>query len=385
MHPVLLTLSGTFLKFLCILALFATPLMLALRKRKRFSPDDLALFFWCLLLASVGFVLGSPTASQRGFALAVTHWSAFAEPWTALPIYSYGVLLALALIAGARLGLRFSRKMLMPDRDYALWAASTSVAALVGARLLYVIVQWKLEFVSRTTGLILWDKLLIPRANGFVVYGGLLLGTLWTALFCALRRYSIWRVSDMGTITVALGLMIGRTGCFLAGCDFGRPLSVDAPAWLARAGSFPRWPDHRGSPAWWQHVMSGFRSTAARCHEVGGRYQNDLCFLSDSDTHSVAVHPTQLYELCVGLALLLLQVWLWPRRRFDGQVALTFMILYGLLRSMLEVVRDDIERGHTLGLTTSQWIGLSTSVVGCVLYAVRWHSGQRPLFNMRTS
>lgn len=383
MHPVLLILSGTALKVLCLVALFATPVMLARRRRKHVSLDDLALFLWCLIVALVGFALGSPNVQRLGVLRSLMLSSSFTQPWSTLPIYSYGVMLALAHIAGARLGLHYSRKMLMPDRDFALWAITTAASAFFGARALYVLVQWKVEFLAPGSGLILWDKLLVPRSNGFVVYGGLITGTLSTIVYCIVRRYSIWRVTDMGTITIALGLMLGRTGCFLAGCDFGRPLTHDAPAWLHALGTFPRWPDHKGSPAWWQHMISGFQSTQAECAQLTAHYRNGRCFLDEHTIHSMPVHPTQLYELSLGLTLLAVQLWLWPRRKFDGQVALTFMVLYGLARSALELLRDDIERGHTLGLTTSQWIGLSTAAAGTTLLLWRWRTAPPPSFNMR--
>jgi len=72
----------------------------------------------------------------------------------------------------------------------------------------------------------------------------------------------------------------------------------------------------------------------------------------------------------VGLLLFAWQRWLWPRRRFDGQVSLSFMVLYGLARSALETVRDDIERGTSGGLTTSQWIGLVSAALGVAVYVV---------------
>ena len=130
-------------------------------------------------------------------------------------------------------------------------------------------------------------------------------------------------------------------------------------------------------------MISGFDSTARDCASLAGAYRNGRCFLSESSIHSIAVHPTQLYELLLGLTLLAIQVLLWPRRRYDGQVALTFMVLYGLARSGLELLRDDIERGHTLGLTTSQWIGLSTSALGAVLLVWRFRTAPPPSFNMR--
>jgi phosphatidylglycerol:prolipoprotein diacylglycerol transferase len=80
------------------------------------------------------------------------------------------------------------------------------------------------------------------------------------------------------------------------------------------------------------------------------------------------VHPTQLYESlgCLAIAAWLLLV-THPRKRFDGQVMLLFLIHYAVLRFMLEYLRAD-DRGIFFGLSTSQWIGLASVVVAVVAY-----------------
>jgi phosphatidylglycerol:prolipoprotein diacylglycerol transferase len=131
--------------------------------------------------------------------------------------------------------------------------------------------------------------------------------------------------------------MITRIGCYLFGCDFGRPLSEKAPAWLAKLGTFPRWPPgtidaskgassvSEGAPAWVQHVK-----------ERG---------LSPMSEHSLAVHPTQIYESLVGAGLLTLLLLARRRQRFRGEIFLLFTFAYGVCRYGLEMLRDDAERG----------------------------------------
>jgi phosphatidylglycerol:prolipoprotein diacylglycerol transferase len=83
--------------------------------------------------------------------------------------------------------------------------------------------------------------------------------------------------------------------------------------------------DGEGSPAWMQHV-----------NERG---------LSVTSQASLPVHPTQLYESLAGGILLALTLWLYQRRRFRGEVFFAFTFGYGYLRFLLEIVRDDSERG----------------------------------------
>jgi prolipoprotein diacylglyceryltransferase len=61
-------------------------------------------------------------------------------------------------------------------------------------------------------------------------------------------------------------------------------------------------------------------------------------------------------------------VWLWRRRSWQGQVFLAAGALYGFVRALIEILRDDQERGFFFGLSTSQIIGVSTGIVCVGLY-----------------
>jgi phosphatidylglycerol:prolipoprotein diacylglycerol transferase len=166
--------------------------------------------------------------------------------------------------------------------------------------------------------------------GGLTYYGGLL-AALATASWL-LRRdgFPFWRAADMAGFTVPLGLSLGRMGCLLEGCCFGAPSPLP---WALR---FPP-----GSPA------------ATRFG-------------------AVTVHPTQIYEslgalVISGVCLFLVH----PRKRYDGQVLVAFLILYAVLRALLEILRRD-DRGALIGLSTSQWIG-----IGLVLFALGLHRSRR--------
>jgi phosphatidylglycerol---prolipoprotein diacylglyceryl transferase len=156
--------------------------------------------------------------------------------------------------------------------------------------------------------------------------------------------------------SLASGLAITRVGCYLFGCDFGRPLAANSPAFLKTLGSFPHWPegtvpDGAGSPAWLEHVKHrGLDPTA---------------------THSLPVHPTQIYESLVGIALLGLLLWARKRQSFRGQIFFLFTFTYGAIRFMLELVRDDPERG-SLPFTMSEHVLIP---IALVLFAIGWAIG----------
>jgi len=238
-----------------------------------------------------------------------------------LPIYSYGALLCASLVVGWFLTLGLGVRNGLSRELCANCYFVTAIAALLGARLLYVLSNVH-EFRD------VWDVLALRR-GGLVAYGGFLGGFVGSWWYLRQRGLSLLPWADVAVPSLASGLLLTRIGCYLFGCDFGKPLPSNAPQWLRRLGTFPRWPsdllDGAGSPAWLQHV--------------------DQRGLSVSAPTSLPVHPTELYESLAG-ALLLLLLWrLWKARRFAGESFFAFTFGYGYLRFWLELWRDDLERG----------------------------------------
>jgi phosphatidylglycerol:prolipoprotein diacylglycerol transferase len=238
-----------------------------------------------------------------------------------LPIYSYGAMLCASIVVGWFLSLALGARDGLSRELLANCYFITAIAALVGARVLYVLTNWG-EFHG------LLDVLAVRR-GGLVAYGGFIGGFAGSFWYLRRRGVALLPWADIAVPSLASGLLLTRIGCYLFGCDFGKPLAADAPGWLKRLGTFPRWPndllDGAGSPAWMQHV-----------NERG---------LSITSQASLPVHPTELYESLVGGALLALTLWLMTRRRFRGEVFFAFTFGYGYLRFLLEIVRDDSERG----------------------------------------
>jgi phosphatidylglycerol:prolipoprotein diacylglycerol transferase len=239
-----------------------------------------------------------------------------------LPIYSYGAMLCASIVAGWFLTLGLGARAGMPRELLANTYFVTAIAALLGSRVLYVLTNLH-EFHD------LFDVLAVRR-GGLVAYGGFLGGFVGSWVYLRRRGVALLPWADIAVPSLASGLCLTRIGCYLFGCDFGKPLSAAAPGWLKRLGTFPRWPsdvlDGAGSPAWLQHV--------------------DLRGLSVSSRFSLPVHPTELYESLVGAALLVMLWQLRPRKRFDGELFYAFTFGYGYLRFLLEIVRDDSERGN---------------------------------------
>lgn len=272
------------------------------------------------------------------------------ESWAMgnIPIYSYGVMLGLSLVVGWYLTLGLAERDGLPKETMANNYVVTAIAAVVGSRVLYIVTNLN-EFDT-------FASMFAMRRGGLVAYGGFLGGLAGSFFFLRRHRIPLLPWADVAVPSLASGLMITRIGCYLFGCDFGKPLSEGAPGFLKKLGTFPHWAKGTleagdGAPAFVQHVTQGK--------------------ISSSATASLPVHPTQIYESLVGLSLLLLLLWARGKQKFRGQIFLLFFFAYGVCRYLLEILRDDAERG-ALGL------GLPDHVLvplGLVLLALGWVAG----------
>ena len=256
-------------------------------------------------------------------------WRTVAFDSPALPLYSYGVMLGLSLVVGWYLTLTLARRDGLPQETMANCYVVTALAAILGSRVLYVVTNLD-EFHSAA-------DMFKVRLGGLVAYGGFLGGYLGSWGFLASKRIRLMPWADVAVPSLASGLMVTRIGCYLFGCDFGKRLSDTAPGWLKTLGTFPHWAagtvqSGDGAPAFVRH-MDVFKGTP-------------LAAELTRTNASLPVHPTQIYESLVGLSLLALLLWQRRSQKFRGQIFFLFVFGYGYLRFLVELLRDDVERGE---------------------------------------
>lgn len=234
-----------------------------------------------------------------------------------LTIHWYGVLLAVGFLAGFWTAARRATAAgVDPDRIYDL-APWIVVSTVIGARTMYVISYWQEQFAGKP----LWEIFAVHH-GGLVFYGGLIGSALGTILFTRIKKVPLWRLADVLAPSVALGHALGRLGCLMNGCCYGG--ACDLP-----------WAIH---------------------------------FPVDHETRGVGVHPTQLYEAALNLLLCAGLVWVFKRRRFDGQVFAVYLLGYAGLRSVVEVFRGDYTPRHVvLGLTPGQLVSIGILAAGLIL------------------
>jgi len=238
-------------------------------------------------------------------------------------LHTYGVLLAIAFLAGLWAVARQAKRAgLDPGRvtDMAVWVL---IAGLVGAKALLLGIDWR--FYSRNP-----RELLSIFQSGGVFYGGLVAGILVAWLYA--RRYQLpaWPTADVLAPGVILGQAIGRLGCFSAGCCWGKPSHLP-----------------------WAVTFTDLN--AAR--QVGTPLD-------------IPLHPSQLYESLAAFLIFFFLLWLAPRKSFQGQVTLAYVALYSVVRFGLEFWRGDAVRGLWCGgtLSTSQIVSIVLLLAVAVIF-----------------
>ena len=200
-------------------------------------------------------------------------------------IHSWGVLVAVAIILVVSLIYKNSaREGFQAEKiiDGTFW---TILSGLIGARLIYVIFHWPLFQKNPLEALYLWQ-------GGLAWYGALGGGFSTAWFYCWKNKINFLKIMDLVAPFVALGYAVGRIGCFLNGCCYGKICRLP---WAVK---FPNYPGLR--------------------------------------------HPTQIYSALFWLFLFLVLLFLKKYKKFDGQIFYLGIIIYSFYRFFLEVVREDV-------------------------------------------
>jgi phosphatidylglycerol---prolipoprotein diacylglyceryl transferase len=237
-------------------------------------------------------------------------------------VYTYGVLLAASYLLGLRLAMSRAKRWGLDANRVLDLGIYIIIAALVGAKLLLLVVDF--DQFRRSPG-----ELLSLARSGGVFYGGLILAVSVAFWYIARHRMPFWTTCDVFAPGIALGHVTGRLGCLAAGCCYGRPTDV----------------------AW------------------GITFTNPLAASVVGTPLNIRLHPTQLYE--AGAELLILILLLITERRgrpFSGRTFWGYMLLYAISRYIIEFYRGD-PRGMLLGMSTSQVISLVLAPLSLAMLA----------------
>jgi phosphatidylglycerol---prolipoprotein diacylglyceryl transferase len=231
-------------------------------------------------------------------------------------IYSYGVMLAIAFLITLHLMSKRCAFFNTTKEQLNNLVIILLVSGIVGARILYVLLNLDF-FLEQPLEVFMVNK------GGLVFYGGLILSIPSCIIYAKKAKIKILDAADLISPYIALGHAIGRIGCFLNGCCFGKPTD-----------------------------------------SIFG-----VCFPSSD----IKVYPTQLFSsICLFLifaALFRLQ----KRRRFKGEVISLYLVCYGVFRFLIEFLRGDLEPVFH-GLSPTQIISVFFIAIGGFLFYLCKHN-----------
>jgi len=235
-------------------------------------------------------------------------------------LHTYGVFIAMAFLSAIALALREARRVGEDPNKILDLCFYLLVSAIVGSRLLYVLVNWSTFKDDPLEIIRIWH-------GGLIFYGGFIAALITGLWYVKRKGLPLLKSVDILAPSVAFGQFVGRIGCFFAGCCYGK--TCDLP---------------------WAVTFTNLESLAPK---------------------GVPLHPSQLYSSLNALLIFFVLVALRRIKGFEGQIFFTYVFLYGVTRSVLEHFRGD-DRGMFFGgmVSTSQLIGLIMAVIAIVIMIV---------------
>ncbi len=232
-------------------------------------------------------------------------------------IPTYGVLVALAFLAGLSVTLRLSKRIGLPSEKVTNLVVYCAIAGIGGAKLFMFLFDLP-EYLHDPGQIFTFQTL---QAAG-VFHGGFVAALIVAVLYMRKQRLPVWQTMDAFAPGVAIGQAIGRLGCFAAGCCWGR--ECDLP---------------------W-----------------GVRFRSDFAAPVPLDR---PLHPVQLYESAADLAIFGILFWYFKRTPRRGNVIALYLILYSTARFIIEFYRVH-EQSLVGPFSLTQWIALGLLLLGVV-------------------
>lgn len=270
-----------------------------------------------------------------------------------ITLKTYGFFVAIAFLVGMHYVKQRAKNRSIPPEvilDLSLWIL---VSGLVGARILYVVLNWEFYKNNLLEVFHIWS-------GGLVFYGGVLFGFIISVLYAINKKLKLWLLADILAPGIFLGVAIARIGCLSAGCCYGKPTNL--PWGIKFTNPLSLVPES---------------ALGLKLHPTQ-IYESVFCFLLfivlhflSKPTHTVLKNGTFLdvgtnlrfekrgFLGCGGIRQEPSQ----RLRRVDGEIFFISMITYSIWRFFIEFLRWDDRGAKIFGLFPSQFIAIIIVVV----------------------
>ena len=210
------------------------------------------------------------------------------------------------------------------------------VGAFLGGHILYGITNTKyIIYYIQNSYLITSFKefinVFVIIFGGMVFYGGLIGGILGGAIYLKVKKLPLYEYADLYAPAIPLFHVFGRIGCFFGGCCYG----VEST---------------------WGFVVHG----------------NTL----QPEINDVVRMPVPLIEAGCNLIIFFILLTLYNKGIFKGKLLFIYMLIYPVVRFILEFYRGDSIRGFILGLSTSQFISVLLFAFSVIYLTVKYIIGR---------
>ncbi len=282
--------------------------------------------------------MNAPEIRFPNLGIEIEHLSNVALNIFTLPLYWYGVIIALGVIGGYFAGTGVARRegaKIEPYTDFLFYAL---IFSIIGARLYYVVFSWdtyKNDLLS----------IFAFREGGLAIYGGIIGAIVTAVVYTRIKKMHFLRFADLGIVGLPMGQAIGRWGNFFNREVFGG-YTNNLFAMAYRLDTV--------SP---ENVTPDIRANLVEY--MGSQY--------------IQVHPTFLYESLWNFGIVLFIVLYSKHRKFDGENLCWYLFLYGIGRFWIEGIRTDQLPLFGTGLAVSQVLsGILVLVTGVIIVYKRF-------------
>ena len=246
----------------------------------------------------------------------------------------YGIVIVTGMMIAIWIAQREAKRTGQNPEQYLDLAMIGIAAGILGARIYYVIFAW--DYYK--------DDLLSIfniRQGGLAIYGGIIGACIAVVIYSRKKKQNFSLLMDTASMSIVFGQIMGRWGNFFNREAFGdytnNLFAMQLPVSAVRANEITQ--------KMWDHVVT-----------VNG-------------VEYIQVHPTFLYESLWNVGVLLFLFWFRKRKKFNGEVFLMYLIVYGLGRIWIEGLRTDQLLLPVVGLPVSQLLS-GCLVVGCTILVV---------------